>query len=146
MAEGLGHHALAVGVAIGWAGHDIGVGIDDRFADVAGGVLGAPVVVGPADDARSFGGDVAEVGTDRAARPRTADVVAGSARQRLVELGAAGRIAARRHGPTPPRLADLGAREHERDREHREACETDPSARFHALQFPIDLSRLELFR
>src|SRR5262249_20616656 len=135
LAEGLWHHALAVRLAVGRPRHDVGVGIDDRLADVARSVLRAAVVVTLTDDARGLGGDVAEIGTDVAAGPRAADVVARRARLRLVELGAARGVAARRARALPQGAAP-DADDAERGRDDGKSHEPDHPTTVHTHPSP----------
>ncbi len=70
-----GHHALAVRLPILGGRHDIGVWIDDRFADVAGRIMSLAVIVRRLDDLRRDHCDIAEVRADLAARIGVRDIV-----------------------------------------------------------------------
>src|SRR5262245_7681673 len=86
LGEVLRHHTLPVRRPIIAARHDVGIRIDDRLADVAGGVFGLATVLRQAHDPRSLRRDVAEIWAHVAAGPRSGDVVTRCARQLAEKL------------------------------------------------------------
>src|SRR5262249_54051277 len=92
--ERLRHDALAVGGPIVRSRDDVGVRLHDGLADVSRRIARLATVVTAPDDARGFGGDVAQVRADVAARELSGDVMAGGAWKAGKQPSASRRVAA----------------------------------------------------
>ena len=68
MAKVFFHRALPVGRMVIWPRHDVGIGVDYGFADVARRVRRRAVIVRRLDDSGGFCSDIAEIRAYHAAR------------------------------------------------------------------------------